>query len=123
MNLRIATLVCAVLALSSTAHGQDPRNKAFVEQQIKLQRMKQAGLITEAQRQAMELKALQQLRGQGGGPKTGFDPTMQGGMPVMTPQQPPKETQADKSRAALKKKAEAKKGQKKEGKEAKAGDE
>jgi hypothetical protein len=124
MNLRIAALVCAVLAFSSTAYGQqDSRNKAFVEQQIKLQRMKQAGLITEAQRQAMELKALQQLRGQNSGPKTGFDPTMQGGMPMMTPPQQSKETQADKSRAALKKKAEAKKAQKKGGKEQKAGDE
>lgn len=124
MNFRIAALVCAVLALSSTAWGQDPRNKAFVEQQLKIQRMKQAGLITDAQAKALELKALQQLRGgQGGGPKTGFDPSMQGGMPMMAPQQqPPKESQADKNRATLKKRAEAKKAQKKDGKKEKADD-
>ncbi len=135
--LRIAALLCAVLWLSSTAYAQDSRNKMMVEQQLRMQQLQQNGQLTDAQKQAIQLRMLQNLRGQKQGPKTGVYPgtpmqgngmmPMQGNMNGMNggagtgvaPQ-----TQADKSRAELKKKADAKKarGEKKEKKEKPEGD-
>lgn len=113
MNLRLAALFCAVVLFASGAFAQDSRNKQLVEQQLRLEMLQKQGRINEAQKQALQLKLLQQMRGQSTGPKTGVYPggPMQGGM-TGGPVQPPRNIQAEKSREQLKKKADAKKGKK-----------
>lgn len=141
MLLRSVALVCVVLALGSIAVAQDdPRNKMLIEQQLRMQQLQQNGQLTEAQKQALQMRMLQTLRGQKQGPKTGVYPGMpiqgNGMMPMqgngMMPVQGnmngaagvAAQNQAQRNRAEQKKKADAKKakGDKKEKKEKPAGD-
>jgi hypothetical protein len=123
MFVRALMLGLAVFAFASTGVAQTSPGSWYAQQKMRLELMEKRGQITSAQRQAMELKLLQQMRGQGSsGPKTGVYPNqpMQGGMPqgnsnsnTAAAQQAATKAQAEKSREALKRKAEAKKGKKK----------
>lgn len=123
MFFRALFLGLAVFAIGSSAMAQTSPGAYYAEQKIKLDLLEKQGRITPAQRQAMELKLLQQLSGGGSskGPKTGVYPmpvqggNLQGSANAAAAQQAAAKAQADKSRDALKRKAEGKKSSKKKG--------
>lgn len=119
----------AVLAFASACHAQTSPGSYYAQQKIRLELLEKQGKITPAQRQAMELKLLQQLSGggsgagRGNGPKTGVYPNpqaqgnmLQGNANTAAAQQAAARAQAEKSREALKRKADGKKAKKKGGK-------
>lgn len=83
MTCRIAALLCLLLGFASLATAQDSRSRSLIEQQLRLQKIQQqGGAQSEQMKRAMELRMLQQMRGQkGSGPQTGIqrDPRMMGG--------------------------------------------
>lgn len=122
MFFRVLIVGLAVFAATSSAMAQTSPGAYYAEQKLKLDLLQKQGRITPAQRQAMELKLLQQLSGGGGkGPKTGVYPmpvqggNLQGSANAAAAQQAAAKAHADKSREALKRKSEGKKSSKKKG--------
>lgn len=125
MFFRALMLGLAVFAFASPSFSQTSPGSYYAQQKLRLEMLEKQGKITPAQRQAMELKLLQQLAGgsRNNGPKTGMNPTppvqgnaLQGNANMAAAQQAAAQVQAEKSREALKRKADGKKAKKKGGK-------
>lgn len=122
MFFRALMLGLAVFAFASASFAQTSPGSYYAQQKLRLEMLEKQGKITPAQRQAMELKLLQQLAGgsRNNGPKTGMNPTppvqgnaLQGNANMAAAQQAAAQVQAEKSREALKRKADGKKSKKK----------
>ena len=122
MFFRVLMLGLAVFAFASASLAQTSPGSYYAQQKLRLEMLEKQGKITPAQRQAMELKLLQQLAGgaRNNGPKTGMVPTprvqgnmLQGNANLAAAQQAAARAQAEKSREALKRKADGKKSKKK----------